>query len=239
MPLANRTRAGRREAACRWHANERRSHLPIRSVLPVCHWQTAPEPAGETAGAAPPFVQRCALHCAQCEAEKGRASQKQRSDFLAAPVHKAPPGRQKSEREFCLFGGVLFVRRAAPYGRLAVLARPAAVMRAFVPGVPAFFPPVCRCLVPGLRLSAVFCLARAAAARRLCAELPAGGPAFCGFVPGPRASPPAGFVRIFAPAAFLPAVRFLAHIFALFWLPVCLFCAMCAGLFSTCFFALS
>ncbi len=51
----------------------------------------------------------------------------------------APPGRQKSEREFCLFGGVLFVRRAAPYGRLAVLARPAAVMRAFVPGAPAFF----------------------------------------------------------------------------------------------------
>ena len=32
---------------CQWHANERRSHLPIRSVLPVCHWQTAPEPAGE------------------------------------------------------------------------------------------------------------------------------------------------------------------------------------------------
>ncbi len=40
-------RAGRREAVCQWHANERRSHLPIRSVLYVCHWQTAPEPAGE------------------------------------------------------------------------------------------------------------------------------------------------------------------------------------------------
>ena len=26
--------------------------------------------------------------------------------FLAAPFHKAPPGRQKSEREFCLFGGI-------------------------------------------------------------------------------------------------------------------------------------
>ena len=102
MPLANRTRAGRRDC-----------------------------------GGGAPFCS--ALRAAQCEAEKGRASQKQRSDFLAAPVHMAPPGRQKSEREFCLFGGVLFVRRAAPYGGLAVLARLAAVMRAFAPGAPAFF----------------------------------------------------------------------------------------------------
>ena len=28
---------------------QRRSTLPLRSVLGVCHWQTAPEPAGETA----------------------------------------------------------------------------------------------------------------------------------------------------------------------------------------------
>ena len=102
MPLANRTRAGRRDC-----------------------------------GGGAPFCS--ALRAAQCEAEKGRASQKQRSDFLAAPVHMAPPGRQKSKREFCLFGGVLFVRRAAPYGGLAVLARLAAVMRAFAPGAPAFF----------------------------------------------------------------------------------------------------
>ena len=73
--------------------------------------------------------------------KKNRASQKQRSDFLAAPVHMAPPGRQKSEREFCLFGGVLFVRRAAPCAGLAVLAPPAA------------FAPVlrCRCLPCALR----------------------------------------------------------------------------------------
>ena len=56
-------------------------------------------------------MQHCARRCAQCEAEKDRASQKQRSDFLAASVHKAPPGRQKSEREFCLPGGV-FLRSA-------------------------------------------------------------------------------------------------------------------------------
>ena len=111
---------------CQWHTNERRSHLPIRSVLPVCHWQTAPEPAGETAGAAPPFVLRCARYCAQCEAEKGRASQKQRSDFLAAPVHMAPPGRQKSECAFCLFGGVFLrsvCRAVCRGGRLCAACR--------------------------------------------------------------------------------------------------------------------
>ena len=63
----------------------------------------------------------------KARSKKDRASQKQRSEFLAAPVHKAPPGRQKSEREFCLFGGVLFVRRAAPYGRLVAFSKPAAV----------------------------------------------------------------------------------------------------------------
>ena len=47
----------------------------------------------------------------EARSKKGRASQKQRSDFLAAPLHKAPPGRQKSKREFCLFGGV-FLRPA-------------------------------------------------------------------------------------------------------------------------------
>ena len=135
LPLANRTRAGRREAACRWHANECRSHLPIRSVLPVCHWQTAPEPAGETAGAAPPFVQRSSPRCAQCEAEKDRASQKQRSQFLAAPFHKAPPGRQKSGRKFCLPGGFFRARRAAPCAGLVAFARPAVLAAAFVPGL--------------------------------------------------------------------------------------------------------
>ena len=44
--------------------------------------------------------------CRNAKQIKFRAGQKQRSDFLAAPFHKAPPGRQKSEREFCLFGGV-------------------------------------------------------------------------------------------------------------------------------------
>ena len=51
-------------------------------------------------------MQRRARRCAQCEAEKGRASQKQRSEFLAARYTRPPPGRQKSERKFCLFGGV-------------------------------------------------------------------------------------------------------------------------------------
>ena len=43
----------------------------------------------------------------------------------------ASPGRQKSECEFCLFGVFFCARRAAPCAGLAVLARPAAVMRAF------------------------------------------------------------------------------------------------------------
>ena len=54
--------------------------------------------------------------------------------FLAAPVHMAPPGRQKSEREFCLFGGVFCVRCAAPPAGAAVFAKLAAVVVAFAPG---------------------------------------------------------------------------------------------------------
>ena len=62
------------------------------------------------------MVQRCAQRATRCKIRnakqiKFRASQKQRSDFLAAPIHKAPPGRQKSECEFCLFG-VFFLRPA-------------------------------------------------------------------------------------------------------------------------------
>ena len=46
----------------------------------------------------------------------------------------APPGRQKSEREFCLFGGVFCVRCAAPPAGAAVFAKLAAVVVAFAPG---------------------------------------------------------------------------------------------------------
>ena len=79
---------------CQWHANERRSHLPIRSVLPVCHWQTAPEPAGETAGAAPPFVQRCAPRCAQCAAKKP-CQPKTAKRFFGGPGSHGPSGQAK------------------------------------------------------------------------------------------------------------------------------------------------
>ena len=57
---------------------------------------------------------------------KNRASQKQRSDFLAAPVHMAPPGRQKSECAFCLFGGVFLrsvCRAVCRGGRLCAACR--------------------------------------------------------------------------------------------------------------------
>ena len=45
------------------------------------------------------------------KANKIPCQPKQRSVFWRSPVHKAPPGRQKSEREFCLFGG-FFLRPA-------------------------------------------------------------------------------------------------------------------------------
>ena len=44
--------------------------------------------------------------CRNAKQIKFRASQKQRSEFLAVPFHMAPPGRQKSERDFCLFCAV-------------------------------------------------------------------------------------------------------------------------------------
>ena len=81
------------------------------------------------------MVQRCAPHCAQCEAEKGRASQKQRSEFLAAPVHKALRAGKRANAYFACSEGFFCVRRAAPCAGLAVLARLAAVVAAFARGV--------------------------------------------------------------------------------------------------------
>ena len=46
----------------------------------------------------------CALRNAK--QKKTVPAKNSEANFLAAPFHKAPPGRQKSEREFCLFGGV-------------------------------------------------------------------------------------------------------------------------------------
>ena len=110
-------------------------------------------------------MQRRARRSAQCEAEKGRASQKQRSEFLAAPVHMAPPGRQKSERAFCLFGGVFLrpARRAIiwPFLRgqplLCGLLRP--VFRHFSAGVPlpCSRPAAVRRFLSGLRCLLAVC----------------------------------------------------------------------------------
>ena len=108
---------------------------------------------------------------------------KRRSDFLAAPVHMAPPGRQKSERAFCLFGGVFLrpaCRAVCRGGRSCAACR---CCGGFCARCPVFFLPVCRCLVPGLRLSAVFCLACAACLpfgrRRLCFRLAGSLPLLC------------------------------------------------------------
>ena len=151
--------------------------------------------------------------------------------FFGGPVHKAPPGRQKSEREFCLFGGFFCVRRAAPCAGLAVLARLTAVAAAFVTGAPAFFPPVCRCLVPNRRAGHRFLFGLRCRRPAAVCGTSAGAPAFCIFVPGPRAVPPAAFVRIFAPAALfarraLSCTHFCLVLAALFARPV-----LCARVF--------
>ena len=68
--------------------------------------------AGDKGGSAPfDAALRAAKRARNALSSKARSKKrpcqpKQRSEFLAAPVHKAPPGRQKSEREFCLFGGI-------------------------------------------------------------------------------------------------------------------------------------
>ena len=68
----------------------------------------------------------------------------------------APPGRQKSEREFCLFGGVFLSGAPRRLSGAVAFSKPAAFVAVFVTGAPALFPPVCRCLVPGLRAACRF-----------------------------------------------------------------------------------
>ena len=58
---------------------------------------------------------------------------------------------KRANANFACSEGFFCAQCAAPCGGLAVLARPAAVVAAFVTGAPAFFPPVCRCLVPNRR----------------------------------------------------------------------------------------
>ena len=45
-------------AGARWAPSSARSPLPRRSVLDVCHWQTAPEAAAEKGGSAPKVLWR-------------------------------------------------------------------------------------------------------------------------------------------------------------------------------------
>ena len=104
--------------------------------------------------------------------QKGRASQKQRSEFLAAPFYKAPPGRQKSEREFCLFGRIFLrpVCRAVCRGsRLCAARRCCGGFCARCPGI---FLPVFRCFVPGLWAACCFCAWSGLCCRGLLAVCP-------------------------------------------------------------------
>ena len=115
--------------------------------------------------------------------------------FLAVLVHMAPPGRQKSEREFCRSEGFFLrpMRRAACRGGR--------------------FCETCLCLA---------CLARragvqgGAAARRLCVRLPAGAPS-CGFVSVLRVLPL--LRRLSCPLPCLPSVCFLARVYSFIFCP--------------------
>ena len=181
-------------------------------------------------GGAPFYSALCAALCAM-RSRKRPCQPKTAKRIFGGPGSQGPPGRQKSERVFCLFGGFFLrpARRAMCRAGRSCAAdrccggfcdRCSGVFSAGV-SLPCSRPAaVCRC-----------CLACAAAARRLCAGLPAGAPAFCGFVPGPHASPPAGFVRIFAPAALfarraLSCTHFCLVLAALFARPV-----LCARVF--------
>ena len=167
-------------------------------------------------------MQRRARRSAQCEAEKGRASQKQRSDFLAAPVHMAPPGRQKSKREFCLFGGVFLrpARRAVCPGWPLFRSLPLSGLLAFVLGVSAFFLSVFRCLVPGLWVVRRFLFGL----RCLLAVWPSSA-LF------PACRQPAAFVQTFAPTALFARRALCVRSSVLFWLSVCLFYVVCTRIF--------
>ena len=106
------------------------------------------------------------------KANKIPCQPKQRSVFWRSPVHKAPPGRQKSDREFCLFGG-FFLRPACRAmwraGRSCVACRCCGGFCAWHPGI---FLPVCRCLVPGLRAACCFCAWSGLCCRGLLAVCP-------------------------------------------------------------------
>ena len=84
----------------------------------------------------------------------------------------APPGRQKSEREFCLFGGVFLrpaCRAVCRAGRFCAACRSCGGFCARCSGI---FLPVCRCLVPGLRAACCFCAWSGLCCRGLLAVCP-------------------------------------------------------------------
>ena len=161
------------------------------------------------------MVQRCApqnareTRCHQKRAAKRPCQPKTAKRIFGGPGSQGPSGQAKERTR------VLPVRRGfsapgAPRHNMAVLARPAAVMRAFAPGVPAFF---CRCataLFPACGCPPFFVWPALPACRLPSVALVPGLQAACRFCAWP--APP-------GPARRLSAVRFV-----------------CAA-FSSCFFA--
>ena len=94
---------------------------------------------------------------------------KQRSVFWRSWFTWPLRAGKRANANFAVRRGFFCVQCAAPPAGAAVFAKPAAVVRTFAPGAPAFFLPVCRRLVPGLWAACSFCvwLGLACAACRL------------------------------------------------------------------------
>ena len=183
-------------------------------------------------GGAPFYSALCAALCAM-RSRKRPCQSKTAKRIFGGPGSQGPPGRQKSERVFCLFGG-FFLRPARR--TMCRAGRSCAADRCcggfcdrcsgvFSAGVslpcsqPAGWPPffVWPALPPPGGCVRDFPLVRPRSASLFPARVPCRLPLLCGFL---------------RPLPCLPAVRFLAHIFALFWLP-CLPVLCCVrGFFS-------
>ena len=101
-------------------------------------------------------MQRCARRSAQkikARSKKRPCQPKTAKRFFGGPGSQGPSGQAKERTRILPVRRGFFVRRAAPYGRLAVLARPAAVVAAFVYGAPAFFCRYAAALFPACGLS--------------------------------------------------------------------------------------
>ena len=134
----------------------------------------------------------------------------------------APPGRQKSECAFCLFGGVFLrpERRAVCPGWPLFRSLPLSGLLAFVPGAPAFFlqaqhvrgesfGAACPARLPCAEDTGFWLLFHAQPKEGASLFLP------CSAAFSLACALPAAFVKVFTPAAWLPVLCFCVRGFFL------------------------